>query len=143
MKSSLKSIYYTQEAVRDSLRWGFQKDSEVLELFNYHLQKIQESGVYRRLEQKMYYDLNEDDTEKEDYILEDAAEFEDYVLSYKNVAIPFSVLQIGLLVSLLQLGLEAMKKKCKIGTKRPSRGAPRTRRVGRQGDRGVTKTISA
>ena len=128
-----------QEAVRDSLRWGFQKDSELLELFNYHLQKIQESGVYRKIEEKMYYDLNEDDTEKEKYLLEDAAETEDYVLGYKNVAIPFSVLQVGLLVSLLQLGIEAMKKKYKIGTRRPSRGAPRRRKVGRQGDRGITK----
>ena len=85
------------------MSWGFQKDSELIHVFNYHLQKMQESGMFEKLGLNIY---DKHETNK------DYNKTEEHVLGYKNVVLPFSLLLTGLFVSLLQLGIEVMKKKC-------------------------------
>ena len=40
-----------QERVFKPLAWGFQKDSELIGIFNYHLHKMHEAGMVDRLRQ--------------------------------------------------------------------------------------------
>ena len=42
-----------QERVVKPLAWGFQKDSELIGIFNYHLHKMHEAGVIDRLRQEI------------------------------------------------------------------------------------------
>ena len=51
-----------QEKTRQPLGWAFRKESELLQIFNYHLDKIRLSGVADRLQQKFLGDLSFDDT---------------------------------------------------------------------------------
>ena len=91
------------------LAWAFQRDSELAPLFNYHLDKMQQTGVIDRLHHKFVGDSNNGETEAEDIEVQDFGG-----LGYEKVTFPFLALLSGLFVACLLLGLEtagACKKK--------------------------------
>ena len=80
------------------LAWAFEKDSEFVSIFNYHIQKMQLSGIMARYWQEVErkLNINIDDTKIQNVI----------VLGYENVAFPFLALLTGLFAALLQFGIE-------------------------------------
>ena len=89
------------------LAWAFQRESELLPIFNYYLDKMQQTGIIHRLQQKFIGDHNRDT---------DASMIQDINgLGYANVAFPFLALLSGICLALLQLGIETAvicRKKC-------------------------------
>ena len=85
-----------QDGLKGPLAWAFQKDSEFLECFNYHFQKMDEGGLLSHLQKTIY-------TEK---TYEDKNDVEMTTLGYENVAFPCLVLIMGSLVALLYLAAE-------------------------------------
>ena len=88
------------------MAWAFQKDSELLPIFNHYLKKMQETGIIERLRQTYMGNSNGDtDTSNihEEYI---------QVLGYEDVLFPFLALLAGLCVAFIQLGIE-IATKCK------------------------------
>ena len=82
---------------------AFQKESELRSMLNYHLEKMEQSGVIDRLHKKFLESQNiHPDT---DAIM---TKVYDEGIGYDNVVVPFLVLLIGLCVALLQLGIEAL-----------------------------------
>ena len=72
-------------------------------MLNYHLEKMEQSGVIDRLHKKFLESQNiHPDT---DAIM---TKVYDEGIGYDNVAIPFLVLLTGLCVALLQLGIEVI-----------------------------------
>ena len=83
------------------MAWAFQKDSELLPVFNYYLHQMQETGVLDKLRREIVGRLkNVDETKVLDVI----------VLGYEDLAIPFLILVTGTGVAFIQLGMEAVKK---------------------------------
>ena len=95
-----------QGKVKTPFSWAFQKDSELADVFNHHLQKMKETGTMSRMRQEVVQNVNKKVAGK----VEDAN-----ALSFENVAFPFLVLLTGILLSFVQLGIEFLmfcKKKC-------------------------------
>ena len=90
--------FLRQEKVQQSLAMAFQKDSEFVGVFNYHIHKMQATGIIDRFwkEVERKQDMNKDDTK-----IQNAN-----VVGYENVAFPFLALLTGLFAALLQLGIE-------------------------------------
>ena len=89
---------------------AFQKESELRSMLNYHLEKMEQSGVIDRLHKKFLESQNiHPDT---DAIM---TKVYDEGIGYDNVVVPFLVLLTGLCVALLQLGIEV------IGINMPSK----------------------
>ena len=89
------------------MAWAFQKESELLNIFNYYLEKMQQSGVIDRLRQKFIGDHNRDTGALNIQALQG--------LGYANVVFPFLALLTGLCAAFMQLGIETVticKKKC-------------------------------
>ena len=80
-----------QDGLRGPLAWAFQRDSEFVELFNYHFQKMDEGGLLNQLQKTIY--------NKETY--EDKCNVQMITIGYENVAFPCLVLITGLIVALL------------------------------------------
>lgn len=89
------------------MAWAFQKESELLQIFNYYLDKLQQSGVIDRLRKKFIGDSSQNtDASKMQNIIE---------LSLEDVSFPFVALLTGLCVAFMQLAMETMlicKNKC-------------------------------
>ena len=84
--------------------WGgltLQKDSEFLDLFNYHLLKAIENGVIKRLFRSYHIDL---------YIKEQFSMVEPQPLTYKNVMFAFIFLGTSIFVAILIALLEYIGK---------------------------------
>ena len=92
------AIIYFQERIKDEVGFAFQKDSELVDIFNYYLKKTQENGIMSILEKKLGITSQPD---KLDPIKEN-------VLGYENVAFPFAILLIGLMASIVHTVIEAM-----------------------------------
>ena len=84
--------------------WALRKESELLQIFNYHLDKIRLSGVADRLQQKFLGDLSFDDTTSKTKV-QDMTGTE---LRYEDVLFPFMALLAGICMALLQLGMETV-----------------------------------
>ena len=99
--------FHLQEKIKDSLAWAFQNDSQLLPIFNYHLQKLHQHGVLDRMKHKLIGDHNRDT---------DVSKIQNINgLGYDNVAFPFLALLAGLCAAFMQLAIEAAflcKKKC-------------------------------
>ena len=94
-----------QEKKRVPSAWAFQRESEVLPIFNYYLDHMQQTGVINRLQQKFIGDHNG--------VKGTSKVQEVQGLGYDTVVLPFLALLIGLCAALLQLGIEAMSTICK------------------------------
>ena len=91
------------------MAWAFQRESELLPIFNYYLGHFQGAGVIDRLQQKFIRDSNRDTDASKKQVQDING------LGYENVAFPFLALLSGICVALLQLGIETAiicKKKC-------------------------------
>ena len=89
------------------MAWAFQKESELLPIFNNYLDKMQQTGVIDRLRQHFIGDRNGDTGASKIQNLQG--------LGYDSVVLPFLTLLIGLCVAFMQLGIETAiicKKKC-------------------------------
>ena len=95
--------YILQGKVKTPLCWAFQKDSELAEVFNYHLQKMRETGTMSYMRQQ--FNLNK---KRDARKLQDA-----HVLGFENVAFPFLALLTGVSLAFIQVGIEfVMFYKC-------------------------------
>ena len=89
------------------MAWAFQKESELLPIFNNYLDKMQQTGVIDRLRQHFIGDRNGDTGASKIQNLQG--------LGYDSVVLPFLALLTGLCVAFMQLGIETViicKKKC-------------------------------
>ena len=80
------------------MAWAFQKESELLPIFNNYLDKMQQTGVIDRLRQHFIGDRNGDTGASKIQNLQG--------LGYDSVVLPFLTLLIGLCVAFMQLGTE-------------------------------------
>ncbi len=100
--ASFKVTVFT-DAIKDNTALGFPKNSEFLQLFNYHLSKLMESGIIESM-QKTHFpkalpvDLNPSEA---------------LVLGYENVLFPFLILIFGLSVSIFCSCFEICGNKAK------------------------------
>ena len=85
--------------MKDEVGLSFQKNSEMVGIFNYYLRKTQENGIMSILEHKMGIIPQTDQF---------AHNIKENGLGYENVAFPFSILVIGILASILQIVIEAL-----------------------------------
>ena len=88
------------------MAWAFQRESELLPIFKYYLDKMKQTGVIIRLRQKFIGNIGDTGTSK----IQDLQG-----LGYDSVVLPFLTLLIGLCVAFIQLGIETAiicKKKC-------------------------------
>ena len=93
-----------QEKTRQPRAWALRKESELLQIFNYYLDKMRLSGVTERLHQKFFGELSFDDTTSK-------TEMQDITqtgLRYEDVLFPFMALLTGICIALLQLGMETV-----------------------------------
>ena len=79
-----------QDGLGNPLAWAFQKDSEFVELFNYHIQKMDEGGLLNQLQKTIY--------KKETG--EDKCNVEMIMIGYENVAFPCLVLVSGFVLAM-------------------------------------------
>ena len=94
-----------QERKTDHLAWAFQQSSELLPIFNHYLEKMQQTGVMDKLQNKFIGDHNG---------VKGASKVQEVQgLGYDTVVLPFLALLIGLCAALLQLGIEAISNICK------------------------------
>ena len=82
------------------MAWAFQRDSELLQIFNYYLDKMQQTGVIDRLRQEFIGGHNRD-TDVSVIQMQNINS-----LGYENVVVLFLALLTGLCVALFQLGIE-------------------------------------
>ena len=107
LETKLQLKILLQEKYRDYLAWAFQRDSQLLPIFNYHLQKLHENGFLDRMYHQIIGDNNRNTDDSKIQSISG--------LSYENVTLPFLALLTGLGVALLVLGIETAiicKKKC-------------------------------
>ena len=95
--------------IRYPLAWAFQKDSEFIDLFDYHLQKMKEIGTIDK------YQCIIDDKVRRNKDASNMKE-EHLALGYGNVAFPFLALATGLIMAMLQLGIEVVVRFCQEGS---------------------------
>ena len=89
------------------MAWAFEKESELLPLFNYYLEKLQQTGVMDRLRQKMMH-FPRGNTDSLKLQVQGING-----LGYEHVVLPFLALMIGLCLAFVQLGAEtAITRKC-------------------------------
>ena len=119
--------------MKGPLAWAFQKDSEFVECFSYHLQKISEGGLLNRLERTIH---KREIKGKEGAI----------TLGYENMAFPCFVVLMGVGLALLQLMAEWFRKcaKDKVAQRRLAQRklASHSRRLPREGHRGLAHVES-
>ena len=105
-----------QEKSKTSLAWAFQKESELLPIFNYYLETLQETGVMDRLRKTfMQFSYGNSDASKIQVLDTNG-------LGYEHVVLPFLALLTGLCMAFMQLGSETAvtcKKECS-GNEEPS-----------------------
>ena len=122
---------HPQDRISAPLGWAFQKDSELIECFNYHLQKMIEAGILDNELRKTTPTDNKDYRHKNkilyhwsivpslDLDLYITSRFfnsckvtfsgidEAITLDYHNVSFPFAILILGLCAALVQGAIEA------------------------------------
>ena len=90
--------------------WAFQKDSDLADMFNYHLLKMQEVATLDRLRQEIEHKHKSNS---------DASQIHSAAgLGFENVAFPFMALMMGFLMASVQFGIELVlfyKNRCMDG----------------------------
>ena len=86
------------------MAWAFQRNSELVECFNYHLQKMIEAGILDQL-YSVYVDVK--------ITTELDKEGDTMSLGYMNAAFPSLVLMGGLTLSMVQLTAESLWNRMK------------------------------
>ena len=86
------------------MAWAFQRNSELAECFNYHLQKMSEAGILDKLH-STYVDVKSKD--------ELGEEDNNSSLGYRTAAFPSLVLLGGLTLSVFQLMAESLWNRMK------------------------------
>ena len=84
------------------LAWAFQKDSQFVDCFNYHLRKIKESGVITQIVVRTQ-EINEK------YNTVDDA----FTLTFENVVFPYLIMVAGVITSVCQSAMEKIWFKVK------------------------------
>ena len=113
VKASLTIFFLTwilsQDGLKGPLAWAFQRDSEFVELFNYHFQKMDEGGLLSQLQKTIYNKETHDDKCNVQMI----------TIGYENVAFPCLVLITGFVLALIYSVAEWqwMWMKKKLGNK--------------------------
>ena len=95
-----------QEKMRLPLGWALRKESELLQIFNYHLDKMRLTGVTDRLQEKFLGEVSIDDTASKSQVQDLTG------LRYEDVMFPFLALLTGIFMASLQFGVETVVK-CK------------------------------
>ena len=100
---TVQNEMWCQEAVKAPLAWAFQKESELHSIMNYHLDKMEQSGIIDRLHKTFLksQNINSDTDAIMTKVYEEG-------IGYDKVVVPFLVLLTGLCLALLQLGIEAI-----------------------------------
>ena len=82
------------------LAWAFPRESELIQMINHYLVKMQETGVIERQLQKIAPTINRDSYNT-------LVTQEPSGLGYDRVIFPFLALLVGFCIAFVQLGLEA------------------------------------
>ena len=98
------SVPSVQDRLTSPISFGLQKDSELKDLFDFHLVKMREEGILGKL--TLEWDQRSDAAEDDNGAL---AFFE---LEYRNVLFPFVIFCSGIAGSLLAALFEYVKKMC-------------------------------
>ena len=99
------------------MSWAFQRNSELLPIFNHYLSKMEQAGVIDRLRHKYSGYRDMDTANSKNHVQDNNG------LGYENVVLPFSILLAGVCWALLHLGIELLhicKKKCFHERKHPN-----------------------
>ena len=99
--TSSPCAFGSQESLRTDLAWGFQKNSELLPVFNHYIHQMQETGVLDKLRREIVGRQKNANSAKVLGAM---------MLGYEDLAIPFLVLLIGAGVAFIPLAIEAVKK---------------------------------
>jgi hypothetical protein len=83
--------------------WAFQKNSDFTEFFNFHLHKLKESGMRDRLYSTWMYRSNKDSSTMADAIS----------IGYENSVLPFLLFACGIIMSVVTVAFEKLKRKIK------------------------------
>ena len=83
------------------LGFGLQMGSEFREVFNYHLLKLTEHGILKRI-----YNRWPDTSRNEEFGIAEAA-----TLGFENLLFPFSLLAMGMTAAVVLAAFEAIAKK--------------------------------
>jgi len=105
------SNFSSQEKAKTAFGWAYQKDSQLVGIFNYYTQKIRETGLLNRLRQEIVRNYHK----KKDTTRVQEAD----VLGFENLVFPFLTLFIGIVFAFAQLAMEMIfscKKSCKNET---------------------------
>ena len=90
----------SQEKNKKPAAWAFQKNSELVDLFNHHLHKMQETGTLDRLWKQIEIKIKKGN---------DAPKIQEAnALGYRNVSVPFSALLTGIIAAIVLLGVETI-----------------------------------
>ena len=105
------SNFSSQEKAKTAFGWAYQKDSQLVGIFNYYTQKIRETGLLNRLRQEIVrnYDKKKDTTGVQ----------EADVLGFESLVFPFLTLFMGIVFAFVQLVIEMIffcRKGCKNET---------------------------
>ena len=90
------------------MAWAFQRESDLIPIFNYHLYKMKQTGIIDRLRQNALGDDDIDATTSKTLVDTNG-------LGYENVLFPFIAFLTGVSVAVLLLGIEKAAnflKKC-------------------------------
>lgn len=84
--------------------WALRKDSELEDLFDYHLLRMVEFGIVKPVEK---YDMDIKTYNEKTYSTVKTSDG----LGYEDLAFPFEILMLGFIIALAQLGIEAIKSR--------------------------------
>lgn len=90
---SIEDSFQTESAV------GFQKDSELLELFNYHFARMKESGILAKTLSPIFTRASKMEATVNGQMAQPSAD--ELGLSYTTVSFPFIVLSIGIVSTMI------------------------------------------
>ncbi|TRY72125.1 hypothetical protein TCAL_09051 [Tigriopus californicus] len=100
LPNSPVTILSLVDMVDDAQGFGFQKNSEFLELFDFHILKLEESGVARRIRSELFPIANQD-------VSVNAG----ITLGFENLIFPFLMLFVGIGISALFVLSEFVRKR--------------------------------
>lgn len=87
------------------MAWAYQKDSEFVECFNYHMHKVDEGGLLHHLQKELLKNRNHD--------TDDNGGGAFHVLGYENLSFPCLMLVAGMILAMLNVLAEWLWKKIK------------------------------
>ncbi len=98
-----------EDSTSTQLAFGLQKDSEFRKLFDYHIVKLQQSGMLKLLTHKWFSEEKPEDLSGR--IFQDAP----MPLGYENLFFPIIIILIGTIGGIITLGIEALVSRARKG----------------------------